>query len=133
MGSRRIEHLGEEWDVDPVGVGFGVGTGAVPDPSEWAVDFRCVSDPSQKTLKGHISVADPAQLDEDELKRALGRAVLLDLLEGKDWITAEEIQRWVGLPTAEIKSILSGMGHKVIQREDMGSKPHFRLHSYDDV
>lgn len=52
--------------------------------------------------------------------------------EGKDWIAAEEIQRWVGLPAAEIESILSGMGHKVIRREDMGSKPHFRLHSYDD-
>jgi hypothetical protein len=75
MPAKTFRHDGEEWEAIPHGIGVGVATGYVPRADRWGVTFRCLSDPRRAEVKGYVSDSDPTRLSDEELARALARAL----------------------------------------------------------
>jgi len=75
MPSKVFQYEGDQWEAIPLGTGVGVATGYVPEPDQWSVTFRCLSDLAKGDVKGYVRDSDPARLDDDELRRALARAL----------------------------------------------------------
>lgn len=77
MRSRSFRYGDLEWEVvaDGIGTGAGLAGGHLPEIIRWLVTFRCLSDPQQKKVPGHVGEADLSALDDGELAAALEAAL----------------------------------------------------------
>lgn len=75
MSVRAFQYKGQKWEALSEGIGVGVGTRFIPKPNQWSFTFRCLSDPTQPDFRGKLPKADAAQVSEDELTRALTKAL----------------------------------------------------------
>lgn len=66
---RRFRHLGEEWEVESTGMGWG--TGPAPAVSTWGVIFRSISNPARGIVHGQLGKPDVNQVSEEDLRKSL--------------------------------------------------------------
>ena len=75
MSAKRFEYEGHEWEAQYDGIGVGVASGFIPRADHFSFTFRCVSDPKQPTVRGHLRDSNPNSVSDAALKRALNKAL----------------------------------------------------------
>lgn len=115
--SRRFRHRNEDWDVEPTGMGHGVGSGHLPPITSWGMVFRCLSNPNKGEYYASLHTSDPMQVTEEELQKILDSAVVLKALEDPrwDWRTVEGVARDTGIPENEVLAIIESSADEVIR------------------
>lgn len=69
MPSTRFRYQGDERDVIPDGIGVGAATAYVPEPDQWSVTFRCLSDETKGELTAYVRDSASARLSDEERGR----------------------------------------------------------------
>lgn len=81
MSAPRFTYDGQEWEAEYEGIGLSGGSGYIPSrPTRFAYTFRCLSDPNQPNVRGHLSSADLSAVSEDELTHELKNALFMSRL-----------------------------------------------------
>ena len=75
MSSRILEYDGDQWKATADGLGVGVSTGRPASLTHWGMQFKCVSDIGRRSYRGHIRDPNPDNVSDEDLRRALKRAI----------------------------------------------------------
>jgi hypothetical protein len=68
---RTFQYLNREWNIELTGLSHEVAAGS------WAVQFKPVDEPSAESVCGSIWLPDLAQLSEDDFRKSLESALLV--------------------------------------------------------
>lgn len=113
----QFNHLGEEWIATSTGTGHGVGWGdAIPSIDRWGVIFRSLTKPARGEYRASLSVPDPANATDNELKQALEEQLILAAINRSKyiWRPAEAIAKDTGLETERVRQYLENAAPDVI-------------------
>ena len=109
--SARFRHLGELWEAEETGFGVGFSTWErIPPPSSFSVVFSCVSNPSRPMYSDSITKPDAALASEQELRRALERALTKNVIEKRgESMSASDISEETGIPRDGVENALRNL------------------------
>jgi len=65
----------QEWEAVYDGFGVGIGTSSAAQADTFSFTFRCLSEPRQPLVRGHLRDTNPHLLGDDSLIRALTKAL----------------------------------------------------------
>lgn len=114
---KEFKHLDEDWRATATGTGHGVGVGdAIPAVNRWGVIFRSITRPERGEYRGSISVPDPADATDAELRQVLDEQLILAAINRSRyiWRPAEAIARDTGLETEYVRQVLENTAPDVI-------------------